>query len=38
MTAYELSKADTCYTPPLADAWSPITLAAEAALKRAAPR
>jgi NADH oxidase (H2O2-forming) len=38
MTAYELSKADTCYTPPLADAWSPVTLAAEAALRRAAPR
>ncbi|RLF15953.1 MAG: pyridine nucleotide-disulfide oxidoreductase [Thermoprotei archaeon] len=34
MTAYELAKADTCYTPPLADTWSPITLAAEAALKR----
>ncbi|MEM4699850.1 MAG: FAD-dependent oxidoreductase [Candidatus Nezhaarchaeales archaeon] len=35
MTAYDLSKADTCYTPPLADTWSPITLAAEAALRRA---
>lgn len=34
MTAYDLSKADTCYTPPLADTWSPVTLAAEAALKR----
>ncbi len=35
MTAYELAKADTCYTPPLADTWSAITLAAEAALKKA---
>ncbi|MCX8204773.1 MAG: FAD-dependent oxidoreductase [Candidatus Nezhaarchaeota archaeon] len=35
MTAYDLSKADTCYTPPLADTWSPVTLAAEAALRRA---
>ncbi|RLF08238.1 MAG: pyridine nucleotide-disulfide oxidoreductase, partial [Thermoprotei archaeon] len=35
MTAYDLAKADTCYTPPLADTWSPITLAAEAALKKA---
>jgi len=34
-TAYDLAKADTCYTPPLADTWSPITLAAEAALKKA---
>ncbi|MEM1538089.1 MAG: FAD-dependent oxidoreductase [Candidatus Nezhaarchaeales archaeon] len=35
MTAYDLVNMDSCYTPPLADVWNPIALAAEIALRRA---
>jgi len=32
MTARELTKADTCYAPPLSETWEILSLAAEAAL------
>ncbi|MEM1545102.1 MAG: FAD-dependent oxidoreductase [Candidatus Methanomethylicia archaeon] len=34
MTVFDIINSDTCYSPPLANTWSPITLAAEAALSR----
>jgi len=34
MTAYELTKADTCYAPPLNETWEPMVLAAEIAIRR----
>ncbi len=34
MTVYDLAKADTCYAPPLNEAWEPMVLAAEMAIRR----
>lgn len=34
MTVFDIVSSDTCYSPPLADTWSPITLAAESALSK----
>jgi len=34
MTARELTKADTCYAPPLSETWEILSLAAEVALKK----
>ena len=34
MTVYELTKADTCYAPPLNETWEPIVLAAEMATRK----
>ncbi len=34
MTAYELAKSDTCYTPPLNETWEALSLAAETVARR----
>jgi hypothetical protein len=34
VTVWELAKADTCYAPPVADTWEPVTLAAEITSRR----
>ena len=34
MTVRDLTKADTCYAPPLNETWEPMVLAAEIALRR----
>jgi len=34
MTVYELTKADTCYAPPLNETWEPMVLAAEMAIRK----
>lgn len=34
MTVFDIINSDTCYSPPLANTWSPITLAAESALSK----
>jgi len=34
MTVKELAKAETCYAPPVAETWDPITLTAQALLRK----
>ncbi len=34
MTVFDIVNLDTCYSPPLANTWSPIVLAAESALSK----
>lgn len=34
MTVFDIIDSETCYSPPLANTWSPITLAAESALSK----
>ncbi|MDH5460413.1 MAG: hypothetical protein OEW71_05215, partial [Candidatus Bathyarchaeota archaeon] len=34
MTVRELTKADTCYAPPLNETWEPMVLAAEIAIRK----
>jgi NADH oxidase (H2O2-forming) len=34
MTVHELTKADTCYAPPVNETWEPMVLAAETALRK----
>lgn len=38
MTLRELAKAETCYAPPVAETWDPVTLTAQAILRRIKPR
>lgn len=34
LTVHNFANAETCYTPPLADTWNPLILAAESVLRR----
>ena len=34
MTAHELAKAETCYSPPVSETWEPMVLAAELLLRK----
>lgn len=38
MTLRELAKAETCYAPPLSETWDPVTLTAQALLRKIKPR
>jgi NADH oxidase (H2O2-forming) len=34
LSVYDLAKADTCYAPSVCEAWEPLVLAAEIALRK----
>ncbi|MEM1586834.1 MAG: FAD-dependent oxidoreductase [Candidatus Bathyarchaeia archaeon] len=38
ITLRELAKAETCYAPPLSETWDPITLTAQALIRKMKPR
>lgn len=38
MTLRELAKAETCYAPPLSETWDPVTLTAQALLRKIRPK
>ncbi|MEM2321035.1 MAG: FAD-dependent oxidoreductase [Candidatus Bathyarchaeia archaeon] len=38
ITLRELAKAETCYAPPLSETWDPITLTAQALIRKIKPR
>ncbi|MEM2273151.1 MAG: FAD-dependent oxidoreductase [Candidatus Bathyarchaeia archaeon] len=38
MTLRELAKAETCYAPPLSETWDPVTLTAQALIRKIKPK